>query len=174
MSLFPNAVSVEGGREVPMAPDSFLLREKQELFWVHVASRAFSRSGICDYLARARQIQSNTPSSVHCVLMAPDFEPGALELLELAGIPIRFFRYREAVSITKGAQSPKALEEPALFIEELGVALSTAALSSHATRDPKAECPSEFLSSTQTRLSREELREFIQFELDVVGWKYKS
>jgi len=158
-------------------PNSFFLDRGEEVLWVEVASVPFLRNEVCHYVARAREVQSRFQSGVSGVLMAPDFEPGVRELLELAGLPIRFFRYHQAVSLVSGAARPGSSHEQALWIEELNVSTG----SGSATPNPppnleKQEAPlvEDGLRSSNVRLMREELREFIQLELDVASRKYNK
>ena len=148
---------------------SFLLREGENIFWVELISIHFSRREISDYLDKARQIQSAFPSGVLGILAAPDFEPGIREQLDLLRIPVRLFRYQEGMPL---GVSVRAAHESVLWLEEVTVSRSDRipppCFSVNA--DPAADIPlEENLTSSWNRLSREELREFIQLELEVAG-----
>ena len=97
--------------------------------------------------------------------MAPDFESGSRELLELIEFPIRCFRYREAVPLGPApAGFPRG---PVLWIES--VSALTAPIQNIPEEKPLPEFPSVETVSSCHRLNREELREFIQLELDALS-----
>ena len=162
--LLPNTISIDWPDASLKSPQSFLLREGENVFWVEVTSSLFTRNEITDYLDRARKIQSVTPLNLCGILAAPDFETGIRELLELIRIPVRLFRYREAVPLGV----PPSFQEPVLCIEEISVFSEKPSV-----YPPQAEIPIEPLSvgpgSPRSRLGREELREFIQLELDMAS-----
>lgn len=167
--LFPKAIPFDWPDRGLGPPSSFFLREGDSIFWVEAASGPFTRNHISDYLGKARQIQSVSPLSVTGVLVAPQFEAGIEELLELIRIPIRLFRCQEVFSL---ARSGSLEQESALCLEELTPRPSSARISvvePTVNENRPAEIPAMGSSSLWNRLSREELREFIQFELDVAN-----
>ena len=172
--LFPNAVSTDGlGREFS-TPHCFCLREGEDFLWFQLALVPFSRSEISDYLAKARQIQMSFPSGIYGILAAPDFEAGVQELLEFVRIPIRLFRYREVISLEIGEPSRSSIHESVLWIEELTPSSSKISLPFPPRMDKTTDTLLEESPSSYNRLNREELGEFIQFELDDASHKYKS
>jgi len=165
--LFPRAIPFDWPDRGLGPPSSFFLREGDSIFWVEAASGPFTRNHISDYLGKARQIQSVFPLPVTGVLVAPQFEAGIEELLELIRIPIRLFRCQEVFPL---AQAGHLEQESALCLEELTPRPSSARISvaePTAGENHAAEIPAMNSSTSWNRLSREELREFIQFELDV-------
>ena len=167
--LFPDAVPVDAPGEKLASPTSFFLREASEFFWVEVLARSFTRVEICDYLAKARQIRQFFRSGICGLLLAPEFEPGVKDLLELIEFPIRCLRYQEAVPLGPRDQVHGLLRTAVLWIEAFDSLPSKHVSFAPPLETEKKEKPSpaEPPSSNQ-RLNREELREFIQLELDVI------
>lgn len=177
--LFPGAVLVEGP-EIPLkTPHSFFLRQGETLLWAEVFFHPFMRTEICDYLARMKQIQGAFPSGVCGILTAPSFEEGVREMLEFSRLPARIFRYHEIISLESGetAPSPNLFHESSLWIEEISWAHPKKNF--HVIEPPQDERGKEEeqeepavdtgLVPHWNRLSREELREFVQLELDWVS-----
>lgn len=130
---------------------SFYLKEGNQLIWVEISVTPFPKDRLPEYLAMAKQVQAKFPLEIVGILAAPDFETGVRELLELIRIPLHLWRYQRS-------ETPTA----AFWIEEL------TSPPNRGSREPEA-VPEEPISEGSTpygRLSREELREFIQFELD--------
>ena len=115
-------------------------------------SSCFSREKIPEFLTKAERIQAETPSKLAGIVIAPEFEPGIDGLLKLLHLPLRFFSYQEwqDAPVRKSFAYVLPPEEPACLSPGPEV-------SSHSTH----------------RLSREELREFIQLELDMAGMSRK-
>ena len=167
--LFPAARLFDALNASLGSDHSFFLREGENIYWVEVVSVPFSRNEISDYLTKARQIQSSVPSGLSGILAAPHFEAGVQELLELIRIPVRLFRYQETFPLT----SPfgPSVNESALWIEELTPSASEKSHTpaSASVEDSAHVHPSEGTPSKWNRLSREELREFIQLELELAS-----
>ena len=130
-------------------PKSIFLQQEDHLLWIEVVKVSFSRREISDFLSKAGQIQSRYTQPIFGILVAPDFETGVQELMGLVKIPIRLFKYREESSLEG-------------WLEEITI--------SHKVEEPPPEDP----PTPHNRLNREELREFIQFEIDDASSKYKS
>ena len=130
-------------------PSSIFFEQGETLLWIEVVRVPFSRSEISDFLTKTRQIQSRFSRPLSGILVAPDFETGIQELMELVKIPIRLFKYREEASLEG-------------WLEEITV--------SHNRERQQSEDP----PTPHNRLNREELREFIQLEIDDASGKYKS
>ena len=164
--LFPNAVSFDWPDGSLVSPRTIFLRENENIFWVEFTPIPFTRNEISGYLAKARQIQSTISSGISGVLVAPEFETGVRELLELIRIPMRFLRYREAFSL---GLLGRHTHESVLCLEE--IVGSDPGKGSLPAGLPQKKILSEPFSvgagSLRNRLSREELREFIQLELDL-------
>ena len=169
--LFPGAHPLTGPCEKLASPSSYFLRDGQESLWVEIVPTPFTRVEICDYLARARQVQPLFPSGITGILVAPEFEPGARELLELIEFPIRCLRYQEATPLGPREEIQDLLRGPLLWIESV-LAFSSGpgkpVSESPALREEPLTPPPETSVPCQ-RLNREELREFIQLELDAVS-----
>lgn len=166
--LFPRAVFVDWPDPRLGSARSFLLREGEQILWIDWAQVSFSRDQIPDYLARTQEINLIFRSPLQGVLIAPDFEAGVPEMLGLIRMPIRLFRFREG--------RPLDADRPAVQFEEIDSA-------------PREGTPRPLLRRTERsgakmsssggppapwhRLSREELREFIQLELDFALHQYK-
>ncbi len=170
--LFPKATPVSGPCERLVTPSCYFLRDGETSLWIEMMTSVFTRQEICDYLAKAREIQPFFASGITGVLAAPDFESGSRELLELIEFPIRCFRYREAVplgpapaSFPRGAvlwiESVPALTVPVENFPEKHVPAFE--------EKPLPEFPAVETVSSCHRLNREELREFIQLELDALS-----
>lgn len=152
--LFPNAVPADAPSENLKTAHSFFLRDGETLFWVELAAARFSREGISDYLSKVHQIEAASASRVCGILGAPDFEPGVQELLELIRIPVRLFHYREAILWIEELTSRSVMERNPPFPPlHPGVAVRP---------------PAAYRTRAWNRLSREELREFVQLELDSI------
>ncbi|GEM_PF-2179302 len=167
--LFPQAQPLREVDERLGSPYSFFLQEGETLLWVEVAFSPLTRETLTHYLAKAKQVQALFPAAKICgVFAAPDFEAELTQLVEWILIPIRLFRYREVVALEN---SPA---EPALWIEELTVASSKKATPPETPPSPGPfqEAMPGGLESHWNRLTREELRDFIQFEIDF-ACKYK-
>ncbi len=132
------------------APEPLFFRQGEHLIWVERVGGLFSRQAISDYLAKTRQVQARFPQNLSAVIVAPDFEEGVRELLALVRIPIRFFQYsqKDSPSLKSG------------WLEEVVL------------REKAVELAREELPLLSNRLSREELREFIQLEIDLASGKY--
>ncbi len=152
--LFPRARPLDVGDECLKSPHSLFFRDGNYLLWIELALVPFSREEIPNYLGKASRIQSLFPLEMIAILAAPHFESGVKELLELTRLSIRLFRYQVG---TSGL-------ETALWVEEM-----TRCIPQPPPRSPEgssgswpASCP----EVSWSRLSREELSEFIQLELD--------
>jgi len=139
---------------LPNTPDTLFLQKKGDLLWVEVLKASFSRHEISDYLTKASRIQSRFPSGISGILIAPDFEAGVQELMELVKFPVRLFKYREE-------NSPPG--ESVGWLEEITL---------HGK--PAESTPPEEPLSLCNRLNREELREFIQLEIDVARGRHNK
>lgn len=166
--LFPRAVFVDWPDPRFASSHSFLLREGEQILWIDWAQGSFSRDQIPDYLARTREINLFFRSPLQGVLIAPDFEAGVPEMLGLIRTPVRLFRFREG--------RPLEADRPAMGFEEID--------SMHRQGTPRpslrhTEHSGAKMSSSGGppaswhRLNREELREFIQLELDFAFQQYK-
>ena len=133
-------------------PESLFYRQGDQLFWVESTASPFTRQEISDYLSKARQVQARFPVGLSAVIVSPEFEEGIRELLALLRIPIRLFKYRETHSSSQAAW----------WLEEV-------LLEKKQTEPTPEEVPPVF-----NRLSREELREFVQLEIDMVRGKYNK
>lgn len=168
--LFPNAIRYRWPDTGLESSTCFFLREADRLFWVEVATAPFSKGDITDYLAKACKIQSSSPSEVCGLLAAPDFEGGVRELLELVRMPVRFFSYHKAVPL---GPLREPIPSPVLWIREMTtcppspVSPPAGPASSSRMEDSSVDLP----VASWSRLNREELKEFIQFELDAACHK---
>lgn len=133
-------------------PESLFYRQGDQLLWVEWMASPFSRQGISDYLDKARQVQARFPAGLSAVIVAPEFEEDIRELLALVRIPIRLFKYQETFSASQSAW----------WLEEV-----------HTPKKPVEPVPEE-APPISSRLSREELREFVQLEIDMVRGKYNK
>lgn len=170
LRLFPNASLLSGGGERLGTPYSFFLQEGTSLLWVEVAFHLLTRETLTPYLTQAKQAQDLFPAAkLSGVWMAPDFDPEIAPLLEWVLIPIRLFRYREVVSLEA---SPA---EPVLWIEEASLASlrRAPAIEPPFAADSFEESLPTKLRDHWDRLTREELRNFIQFEIDF-ACRYKQ
>lgn len=167
--LFPNAVPFDWPDGSLKSDHSLFFRNTEGIVWLEFVTVPFSRNEITNYLAKARQIQSLCSSGIAGVLAAPDFEAGVRELLELIRIPTRFLHYQEIAPLGRLGRSP---HESALWIQELTTSHSpesAAALPTLQNENPQVDVLPPSLRPSWNRLSREELREFIQLELDLAG-----
>lgn len=167
--LFPTAVPFDWPDRALGPPSSFFLREGENILWVELVSSPFTRNDISDYLAKARQIQSACPSAITGILAAPKFEAGIIELLEFIRIPIRLLRYQEAFPL---GSSGRSNQETALWLEEITTDRPSdkiQGLPMPFKEDSVENVSTEPPGTSWNRLSREELREFIQLELDVAS-----
>lgn len=164
--LFPTAVFFDWPETTPRSPPSLFLRDGENILWAEFVFAPFSRNEISDYLQKARQIQSTAPSGISGILFAPDFEAGVQELLEFIRIPVRLFRYQEGIPLGPLGRS---FQETVLWFQEVTASASDKIILpvSSAEENFLPEIPAEALPPSSSRLSREELREFIQLELDV-------
>ena len=173
--LFPNTQPVKGPAERLTSPSCYFLREGGKIHWVEIISTPFSRVEICDYLAKARQVRTLFPSGISGILAAPEFEPGVRELLELIEFPIQCLRYREALPLGLREPSQNFLRGPLLWIEPVHTYPSQAPRLAieppYAGEEKIVPLPESESVALCQRLSREELREFIQLELDAVSGK---
>ena len=171
--LFPKASLMTGPCEKWVTPSCYFLRDAEASLWIEMMTSVFTRQEICDYLAKARKIQPLFASEITGVLVAPDFEPGSRELLELIEFPIRCFRYQEAVPLRP--QASKGLPcGPVLWIESVPVFSASVQNAPEKParsfeEEPSPEFPAAEAVSVCHRLNREELREFIQLELDALS-----
>lgn len=168
--LFPRAVFVDWPDPRFASSHSFLLREGEQILWIDWVQSSFSRDQIPDYLARTREINLIFRSPLQGVLIAPNFEAGVPEMLGLIRMPVRLFRFREDRSL-------KA-DRPAMWFEEIDSTPRerTPRPSLRRTEHPGVKMSSSGGSPSPApwhRLSREELREFIQLELDFALHQYK-
>ncbi len=158
--LFPSAVFIEDTQKD--FPHSFFLRDGENIFWAHCIFISFSKNEISGYLEKAKQVQSGiSPEKLTALLFAPDFEAGVREILEFLRIPIRFFRYQEGVPLERAGRSS---QEPILWLQEMATPNVSPSPLLEKNFPEKTSIEAPLLSSN--RLSREELREFIQLELD--------
>lgn len=166
--LFPTAVSFEWPDTNLKSPPSFFLRDGEKILWVEFVSLPFSRNEIPGYLQKAKQIQSAAGSGISGILFAPDFEAGVRELLEFIRIPVRLFRCQEAIPLGPLGRSS---QETVLWFQEIMPSPShpTVLPLPFPQPDSLLETPPEIHLQSSNRLSREELREFIQLELDVAA-----
>lgn len=155
--LFPEAVPMECPDPSLQNSHSFFLQDGGGgTLWVEVVLVTFSREQITDYLAQAKQIEIHYHCPVTGILISQDYEPGVCELLSLVRIPIRFFRIQNSSSPSI-VSSQEILEVTPFQINSSSKKLSSS-----------KETQISPISSrgVWNRLTREELREFIQLELD--------
>ena len=173
--LFPYASVFQEETTKFSTPSSYFLEEKGKMFWVEIIAVPFTRTELCDYLAKARQVKQLFPIKIEGILVAPEFDPGVYELLEVVEMSIQCLRYQAAIPLGHRDDSEDFNRKAFLWIEPVRGVSSN--LSSSLSCEPpyeeteaELEMPPEPVSSCQ-RLSREELREFIQFELDAASGK---
>lgn len=165
--LFPEAQNTEIADENLKSDHSFFFRAASALVWVEVSRENFSRDAIPDYLGRARRLEAYFQSNFCAFLAAPQFETGVRELLEFIRLPVRIFRY----------QVGKCGQESALWLEEISSTPVVSPMPGAPLPEPLAsEVPSDEWQASKlelgwNRLTREELREFIQLELDTAADK---
>lgn len=167
--IFPSALPFAGSPD-PLTPSaySFFLREKEKMIWVEVATVPFTGREVSDYLAKARQIESTCSSEILGILFAPGFEKGIPETMEMIRIPLRLFRYHTGIPLDACARTN---QESALWIEELTPSFRPRPAPSPLSSLPPIPriLPPETAPSSRNRLTREELRDFIQLELEMVS-----
>lgn len=173
--FFPAASVFSQGVSKFETSSSYFLEEKGKVRWIDIMTVAFTRTELCDYLAKARQVKQMFPIKMEGVLVAPEFDPGVYELLEVTQMPIQCLRYQSAVPLGPREEPGDFNLKNFFWIEQVrGVlAQQISSLSCEPPyEDPEVgeEMPPEPVSSCQ-RLTREELREFIQFELDAASGK---
>lgn len=143
--FLPKSVFLECPDALLRSPHSFFLREGENFFWLEAVRELFTRESLPDYLAKARRVQAIFPAGVTGILLAPQFEAGVPELFEWMRFSVRLFRY-------KACETP----EPGFHIEECR------------PNPHSSDTASAGTSTTWNRLTREELREFIDLELDLL------
>ena len=170
LRLFPDARPAEFPDPSLKSSHSFVFRQGENLFWFEVASETFTRDEIPDFLGKARRLEAAFPGKADVLLAAPRYEEGVRELLGFVRVPIQIFRFGFGESDS----------ETALWLEELTPA-SSLPPSSFRRPHPDGEIPpaispepsgaSVAQELSWSRLSREELREFIQLEIDAASYK---
>lgn len=141
--LLPKAIFLQCPDAALRSPHSFFLREEENFFWVETVQQPFTREGIPDYLTKARHVQSVFPAGVNGILLALRFEEGVPELFEWMRLTVRLFRYQ--VGEDGGSVEECLPNQPLSSARAVGT------------------------STTWNRLTREELREFIDLELDLLS-----
>lgn len=167
--FLPKAAVCEALEEDLKSERSLFMREGKNIYWIEISPLPFTRAEITDYLSRARRIQILFPAALSGVLVAPEFETGVRELLEFIRIPVRLFRCQEALPL-EASLSPSL--ESILCLQEINPSAAPRAESFYpplANEPPCSEPAVEEITISQHRLNREELKEFIQLELDVAG-----
>lgn len=169
--LFPNARPAEFPDPSLKSSHSFIFREGENLFWFEIAPETFTREQIPDFLGKARRFEAAYPGKADVLLAAPCYEEGVRELLDFVRVPIRIFRFRFG----------SADSETALWLEELtptGLVPGTSSRRSYSDEETLPAVSAEPSSGDSVaqellwnRLSREELREFIQLEIDAAFYK---
>lgn len=173
--FFPHASVFNDGIDKFSNPSSYFLEEKGKMRWVEIITVPFTRTELCDYLAKARQVKQMFPLKIEGVLAAPEFDPGVYELLEVVELPVQCLRYQGAIPLGPPEESLDFYRKNFFWMEPLRVMSSDLAPSlscepPYEDGEANQEMPPEPVSSCQ-RLTREELREFIQFELDAASGK---
>ena len=166
--FFPLAVPHEVLKADFKSDGTFFLKEGKKIYWIEIVPAPFTRNEITDYLARARQTQSLFPTGLAGVLAAPEFESGVKELLEFIRIPMRLFRCQEGLPLRP---SFSCAPESVLCLQEITAPPpdTAGARLPFMEEVPGPEREGEGMTAAQNRLSREELKEFIQLELEMAG-----
>ena len=152
--LFPAAKPLEGPGGNLSSDHTFFLSEGANVIWVEITLRPFSNQDIPDYLSKARKIQEVFPRGMKGLLAAPGFEEGVQGLLGLLRMTVQFLHYESGTAMWIRDITPAPFE------------ISPTEASPYA---PAPRALPEAVPFAWNRLSREELREFIQLEIDAAG-----
>lgn len=162
LRLFPGVLA-----KTPVQPEggssqTFFLRDGGNLLWAEIVLAPFVREEIPNYLAKASRLERLFSNGIQGILAAPEFEAGIPELMEFIRIPVRLFRYHVGLD----------QKDSLLCLEEKTVSRPASAPTPGDPAIPtelREVRPAAELS--WNRLNREELREFIQLDLDAAGYK---
>ena len=162
LRLFPGAPA-----QTPPGPEAdslqtFFFREGGNLFWTEIVLAPFVREEIPNYLAQASRLERLYSNGIQGILVASEFGAGIPELMEFIRIPVRLFQYHTGLD----------QKDSLLWLEEKTVSRpALAPLPGIQTVPPEVREEKPAAELSWNRLNREELREFIQLDLDAAGYK---
>ena len=155
------------------SPNSYFLKRGEDFLWVEIFSSAFSLGDLAGYLKKSEEITKELASKVCGFLVAPDFETDLEEISRQLRMPIRAFRYGKAVSLEAAPLNVSSAKSFSLWLEEVTPFLGPEDFSQKGFQEEKYSSSASYeeIIPAWSPLSREELKEFIQLEIDAASFK---